>query len=85
MSSDDIIGPFIALTTKPKESEESLGMEIVPREPGAILFCVNYGKEVLRLEPNGDIYVKGNFAENDKQVVDALREFLTEVKGEQNG
>ena len=32
--------------------------------------------EILRLEPNGDIYVKGKLAENDKQVTDGLRHFL---------
>ena len=32
--------------------------------------------EMLRLEPNGDIYIQGRLAENDKEVVDALRLFL---------
>lgn len=32
--------------------------------------------EILRLEPNGDIYIHGELAENDKQVTDGLRNFL---------
>ena len=32
--------------------------------------------EILKLCENGDIYVKGRLVENDKEVVDALREFL---------
>jgi hypothetical protein len=32
--------------------------------------------EILKLCPNGDIFVKGKLVENDKEVVDALREFL---------
>lgn len=32
--------------------------------------------EILRLCSNGDILVKGKFIENDKEVVDAMREFL---------
>lgn len=33
-------------------------------------------KELLKLCPNGDIYVKGKLIENDLEVVGALREFL---------
>lgn len=33
-------------------------------------------KEILRLEPNGDIFVKGKLVENDKAVVEGLRDFL---------
>lgn len=36
--------------------------------------------EVLRLEPNGDIYVHGRLADNDKLVVDGLREFIIESR-----
>lgn len=36
----------------------------------------NGAREILKLCENGDIFVKGKLAENDKEVVDALREFL---------
>ena len=38
-------------------------------------------KELLRLCENGDIYVNGRLAENDKEVVDAFREFTFGVTG----
>ncbi len=34
------------------------------------------GQEIVSLKNNGDIYVKGNLVENDKEVVDGLRELL---------
>ena len=34
------------------------------------------GKELIRFEKNGDIFVKGKLAENDKEVVDGFRRFL---------
>lgn len=40
-----------------------------------IYFCCG-NKEMVRLEPNGDIYVKGKLVKNDKDVVEGLRDFL---------
>jgi hypothetical protein len=34
---------------------------------------------IIELKANGDIYVKGNLIENDKEVVDAMREFLNKA------
>lgn len=34
---------------------------------------------ILALFENGDIFVNGRLAENDKEVVDAMREFLISV------
>ena len=34
---------------------------------------------ILKLCENGDIFVNGRLAENDKEVVDAMREFLISV------
>jgi hypothetical protein len=31
---------------------------------------------IIELKPNGDIFVHGRLAENDKEVVDGLRDFL---------
>jgi hypothetical protein len=50
----------------------------LPQEKNTIFFQQvdkDY-KEILKLCENGDIFVKGKLAENDKEVVDALREFL---------
>lgn len=35
--------------------------------------------EILKLCENGDIFVNGRLAENDKEVVEGLREFLRSV------
>jgi len=55
------------------------GTLILP-EDQSITFKVS-NDEILKLEVNGDILVKGKLIENDKQVVDALREF---IKGNKN-
>ncbi|HDR8486961.1 TPA: hypothetical protein QC445_003784 [Bacillus cereus] len=34
------------------------------------------GKKIISLESTGDIYVKGKLVENDKEVVDGMRELL---------
>lgn len=45
----------------------------------AISFKVADGAlEVLRLDGNGDIFVRGRLAENDRAIVEALRIFLRE-------
>ena len=43
---------------------------------GDIVFNTSQKKEILKLASNGDIFVKGKLIENDKEVVDALREFI---------
>ena len=37
----------------------------------------NPSSEFIRLETNGNIYVKGKLIENDIELVNAMREFLT--------
>lgn len=39
-------------------------------------------KSILELHDNGDIFVKGKLIENDKEVVDALRELINNSKAE---
>lgn len=43
---------------------------------GAIIFSTSGYKDIIRIEANGDIYVKGKLIENDKELVDGFREFL---------
>ena len=38
----------------------------------------NVSEPIIVLNPNGDIFVKGKLIENDKEFVDAMREFLKE-------
>lgn len=52
-------------------------------EPNTITFNfnTNINKEpILGLKENGDILVRGKLVANDKEVVDALREFVTSKK-----
>lgn len=55
-------------------------INLLPQEQNTVFFLqVDKKKqEILKLCENGDIFVKGKLAENDKEVVDALREFLKE-------
>jgi hypothetical protein len=46
---------------------------------GSIQFHIGM-LEMLRLDPNGDIFVRGQLAENDKAVVYGLRDFLSGVR-----
>ena len=49
----------------------------IPQEQNTIFFMQDKGaNEILKLCENGDIFVKGRLAENNKEVVDALKEFL---------
>lgn len=34
------------------------------------------GDPIIELRPDGDIFIKGKLAENDKEVVEGMREFL---------
>lgn len=47
--------------------------------PQSIIFCIKE-KEVLKFVENGDIYIKGNLVDNDKEVVSMLKEFLSSAK-----
>jgi len=61
------------------EKEDAAGMDLPDdelTEDTDIAFFSADGEEILRLCDNGDIFVHGNLAENDKAVVDGLREFL---------
>lgn len=48
--------------------------EVIKPKNNLIFVCGN--KEMLRFEENGDIFVKGDLIENDKDVVEGLRDFL---------
>ena len=49
-------------------------------EPQSITFQNNgESTPIIELKADGDIYVNGNLIENDKEVVDAMREFLNKL------
>jgi hypothetical protein len=62
--------------TVPVPIEESDAARADPAADGSIWIGSVTHREVLRLCPNGDIFVRGALVENDRQVVDGLREFL---------
>ena len=45
-------------------------------QSNSVIFSTGDGDEALKLCDNGDIFIKGKLIENDKEVVDAMREFL---------
>ena len=45
-------------------------------EPNNIEFR-KQGKPILSFNNNGDIFINGRLVENDKEVVDGMRQFLT--------
>ena len=59
---------------------EDLDLSIqAPLEENSITFSCG-AKEMVKLCGNGDIFVKGNLASNDQEIVDTFREFLSYVK-----
>lgn len=51
---------------------------IAPVQPQSISFLSRENESpILFLESNGDIYIKGELVENDKEVVDGMRLFLS--------
>jgi len=50
----------------------------IPDE-GSIVFTRSEVQILMKFDPNGDIYVNGSLIENDKEVVNALREFLLDA------
>lgn len=60
------------LTFEPLEMKS-----IEPITSPDIIFMGADGLEIIKLKANGDIYVKGKLIENDSEVVEGLRSFLT--------
>ena len=46
------------------------------RDTENIFLIINNNVKLLEFKVNGDIYVKDKLIENDKEVIDAFREFL---------
>lgn len=55
-----------------------------PKSSGDIIFQLKDEAgnpfDILTLKANGDILVRGNLADNDKEVVDAFKEFVYSLK-----
>lgn len=59
-----------------KSNETNLMTSQLISEQNVVFLKNNGTKELLRFCENGDIFVNGKLVENDKEVVDGLREFL---------
>lgn len=62
---------------KKKQNEPTITPII--KEDSNISFIIK-GKEILRLCENGDIYINRELAENNKEVVNGMAEFLVKAQ-----
>jgi hypothetical protein len=72
---------LMAATAKNSEITEYEKKPIVQLE-NTIRFTLKENDEdveLIRLYPNGDIYLRGKLADNDIEVVDGMREFLANL------
>ena len=46
------------------------------KKDSSVFKIITSGVELLKFEDNGDIFIKGKLIENDKQVVEAFREYF---------
>lgn len=58
------------------EVEIKFGTPEKELEPNSIVFHTTTNNPILKLCPNGDIFINGRLAENDKEVVEGMRLFL---------
>lgn len=65
-------------TSEVLHQEENINLNAKPStlEPNTITFATKSYPNFIKLEDNGNIYVKGTLVENDKELVNALREYL---------
>ncbi|MFD1179229.1 hypothetical protein ACFQ3W_23450 [Paenibacillus puldeungensis] len=54
------------------------GNYFTPDKNPILTICSKGGKEILRFDPSGDIFVHGKLVENDKEVVQGFRKFLVD-------
>ena len=58
------------------KEEKILKLKDSDLESSTITFNTSEMAEIIKLHENGDIFIKGKMIENDKEVVNAMREFL---------
>lgn len=54
-------------------------------DKGTIVLYVNDGVEMVRIESNGDFYVKGKKTANDIDVFNGFKKFIEDIQGKNNG
>jgi hypothetical protein len=74
---EEVTFEFICLPELYWKDNMALSVTIDPPYfENALSFSSNTNQPILELRHNGDIFVKGKLVENDKDVVNAMREFL---------
>lgn len=53
-----------------------MDIKVVPQEFPIMTINGISNQEILRFEPNGDIFVHGRLVINDREITDGFREFL---------
>lgn len=65
--------------SKVKRLNESLSLKSEDiKQPSCMTFNIK-GKEIMKFTEEGHIFVRGRLTEIDREVVDALRDFLKET------
>jgi hypothetical protein len=67
---------MVKTKTKMSKEVEIIELKGSDLESNTITFNMTDTTEIIKLCKNGDIFIKGKLIENDKEVVDAMREFL---------
>lgn len=49
-------------------------IEVDPKSVHKVFLTASENEEIIRIELNGDIYVRGKLSTDDKEIVKALRE-----------
>jgi hypothetical protein len=52
------------------------GLTAYNLEPPSVIQFRKQGQSILKFAENGDIFIHGRLAENDKEVVEGMRQFL---------
>lgn len=58
-----------------QDQDPSFLIESKPDLQDTITFFIK-GEPIIELRPDGDIFIKGKLAENDKEVVEGMRWFI---------
>lgn len=76
MTSEEAIKQINDLFAAPKDVEIKFSTPEKELEPNSIVFHPTARNPVLKLCPNGDIFVNGKLAKNDLEVVEGMKDFL---------
>jgi len=53
-----------------------MDLKVEPQKHSIMTLYGTDTQEILRFEPNGDIFIHGKLSANDREITDGFREFL---------